>query len=112
MSTTTLPIPTRLNPAGINLGPGLTRLVAVELRKMINTRAGFWLQVATVALTVLVVIIRSTTGEIDDHTFAGVLNIAVRPAAFLLPVAGILLVTSEWSQRTGMITFTLVPRRS
>ena len=36
----------------------------------------------------------------------------MRPAAFLLPVAGILLVTSEWSQRTGMITFTLVPRRS
>jgi ABC-2 type transport system permease protein len=30
----------------------------------------------------------------------------------LLPVAGILLVTSEWSQRTGMITFALVPVRS
>src|SRR4051794_38351524 len=112
MSTTTLPIPTRLTSAGVNLGPSLGRLVAVELRKMINTRAGFWLQVATVALTVVVVIIRSLTGDIDDHTFAGVLNIAVRPAAFLLPVAGILLVTSEWSQRTGMITFTLVPQRS
>jgi ABC-2 type transport system permease protein len=36
----------------------------------------------------------------------------VKPAAVLLPVAGILLVTSEWSQRTGMITFALVPVRS
>jgi len=112
MSTTTLPIPTRWNPAGVNLGPGLGRLVAVELRKMTNTRAGFWLQVATVALTLIAVIVRCVVGDAADHTFAEVLNIAVRPAAFLLPVAGILLVTSEWSQRTGMITFTLVPRRS
>ena len=29
-----------------------------------------------------------------------------------MPVVGILLVTSEWSQRTAMITFTLVPHRS
>jgi len=29
-----------------------------------------------------------------------------------VPIAGILLVTSEWSQRTGMITFALVPVRS
>ena len=29
----------------------------------------------------------------------------------LLPIVGILLVTSEWSQRTALITFTLVPRR-
>ncbi len=29
----------------------------------------------------------------------------------LLPVLGILLVTAEWSQRTALTTFTLVPRR-
>jgi hypothetical protein len=38
--------------------------------------------------------------------------VGVKPAAVLLPIAGILLVTSEWSQRTGMITFALVPVRS
>ena len=57
-------------------------------------------------------IVRSVVGDAADHTFAAVLNVAVKPAAVLLPVAGILLVTSEWSQRTGMITFTLVPVRS
>ena len=32
--------------------------------------------------------------------------------AVLLPVIAILSVTGEWSQRTGLITFTLVPHRS
>ena len=30
----------------------------------------------------------------------------------LLPIVGLLLVTSEWSQRTALTTFTLVPERS
>jgi len=89
--------------------PGLGRLVAVELRKMVNSRAGFWLQVASAAITVIAVIVRSVVGEAADRTFASVLSVGLQPAAVLLPVAGILLVTSEWSQRTGMITFTLVP---
>jgi ABC-2 type transport system permease protein len=110
MSTLTAPIP--VSTAGVHTRPGLGRLVAVELRKMVNTRAGFWMQIATVALTVVVVIARSVTGDAADHTFASVLDIALQPAAVLLPVAGILLVTSEWSQRTGMITFALVPVRS
>ena len=33
--------------------PGLGRLTAVELRKMTDTRAGFWLQLVIVALTVV-----------------------------------------------------------
>jgi hypothetical protein len=89
-----------------------TTLVAVELRKMVDTRAGFWLQVATVALTVLVVTVRVVVGDAADHTFAAILDVGIRPAAILLPIAGVLLITSEWSQRTGMITFALVPVRS
>ena len=112
MNATSLTAPARLNIAGVHARPGLGRLVAVELRKMVNTRAGFWLQIATVALTVLVVAVRSVVGDAADHTFAAVLDVGLRPAAILLPIAGILLVTSEWSQRTGMITFALVPVRS
>ena len=112
MSTTTLAAPIRANTTGVHTRPGLGRLVAVELRKTVNTRAGFWLQVATVAITALVVTVRSVVGDAADHTFAAVLNVGIQPAAVLLPIAGILLVTSEWSQRTGMITFTLVPVRS
>jgi ABC-2 type transport system permease protein len=112
MSTTTLTAPIRVDAAGVHSRPGLGRLVAVELRKIVDTRAGFWLQVATVALTALVVIVRLSGGTPADHTFASVLDVGLLPAAVLLPVAGILLVTSEWSQRTGMITFALVPVRS
>jgi ABC-2 type transport system permease protein len=112
MSTTTLAAPIRVDTAALHARPRLGRLVAVELRKMIDTRAGFWLQVATAAITVLAVIVRGVLGDAADHTFASFLTVAVKPAAVLLPVAGILLVTSEWSQRTGMITFALVPARS
>jgi ABC-2 type transport system permease protein len=40
-----------------------------------------------------------------------VLHATVQPAAFLLPVVGVLLICSEWSQRTTLTTFTLVPSR-
>jgi ABC-2 type transport system permease protein len=112
MSATTLTAPIRVDTVGVHARPGLGRLATVELRKMLNTRAGFWLQIAMVALTVVVVIARRVFGTGGDHTFAGVLEVGLQPAAVLLPIIGILLVTSEWSQRTGMITFTLVPVRS
>ncbi|MDQ3632756.1 MAG: ABC transporter permease [Actinomycetota bacterium] len=112
MTTTTLAAPIPADTAGVHARPGLGRLVAVELRKMVDTRAGFWLQVATVAITVVAVIVSYVVGDAADHTFQSVLNVGLQPAAILLPVVGILLVTSEWSQRTGLITFALVPVRS
>jgi hypothetical protein len=112
MSATILAAPIRVDTAGVHERPRIGRLVTVELRKMVDTRAGLWLQIAMVALTAVVVIARRIFGDGGDHTFAGVLDVGLQPAAVLLPIAGILLVTSEWSQRTGMITFTLVPVRS
>ena len=110
MSALTAPVP--VNIARRDSRPGLGRLVAVELRKIVDTRAGFWMQVATVALTVVAVIVAAVAGDTADRTFAALLDVAILPAGVLLPVAGILLVTSEWSQRTGMVTFALVPVRS
>jgi ABC-type transport system involved in multi-copper enzyme maturation permease subunit len=101
---------TAASPAALRR-PGLGRLTKVELRKMMDTRAGFWLALSVVALTVLVVVIRGLTGHANDHTLRDMLSIAVEPANVLLPIVGILLVSSEWSQRTALITFTLVPRR-
>jgi ABC-2 type transport system permease protein len=92
--------------------PGMGRLTAVELRKMVDTRAGFWLQLAVVALTVIVVGAVCIWGHAQDQTLAEMLSAALAPASVLLPVVGILLVSSEWSQRTAPITFVLVPRRS
>ena len=112
MSTVTLSAPIRIDTSAVNARPGLGRLTAVELRKAVNTRAGFWLQVAMVAITIVAVAVASVIGDAADHTFVSILTVGLQPAAVLLPVVGILLVTSEWSQRTGLITFALVPVRS
>jgi ABC-2 type transport system permease protein len=92
--------------------PTLTRLTAVELRKMTDTRAGFWVQLAVVAITIVLVVVVSLVGNTEDHTLRKMLEVAIQPSSILLPVVGVLLVTSEWSQRTTLITFTLVPHRS
>ena len=91
--------------------PSLTRLTRVELRKMTDTRAGFWLLLAVMALTVIAVILLLLVGDAKDHDLRDMLSVAVAPSSILLPVVGILLVSSEWSQRTSLITFTLVPDR-
>ena len=110
MSTAALPAPAATRGAGHR--PGLGRLVLVELRKMSDTRAGFWLLASTALLTAAVAVIAGIALPDEDATLVNFFAISLVPASILLPVVGILLVTSEWSQRTAMITFTLVPHRS
>lgn len=91
--------------------PGTGRLIAVELRKMVNTRAGMWVPIAVAALTALVSIIAASNHGGHEGTFRHVLHAASVPGAFLLPVMGVLLICSEYSQRTTLTTYTLVPNR-
>ncbi|MGI8712552.1 MAG: ABC transporter permease [Solirubrobacteraceae bacterium] len=92
--------------------PDGARLTAVELRKMLDTRAGFWLPLGIAAITAITGIVTMLSGTAPDHTFRHVLDNALLPEGLLLPVMGVLLVTGEWSQRTALTTFTLVPGRS
>src|SRR5205085_12602592 len=89
-----------------DMNPTFPRLTLVELRKMVDTRAGFWLQLIVAGLTLIVVTLFCTFGDTDDLIFRDMFALAVFPASLLLPVVGILLVTSEWTQRTALITFT------
>ena len=91
--------------------PSLGRLIAVELRKMVNTRSGFWIPIGVTLVTLLVAIISSTNHGGGEATFIHVFNDSSRPASYLLPVMGVLLLCGEWSQRTTLTTFTLVPSR-
>jgi ABC-2 type transport system permease protein len=91
--------------------PSLGRLSAVELRKSADTRAGFWLLLVIVLLAVAVVVLQLVFGEDPDRSLSPLLSGAVQVISIVLPVLGILLVTSEWSQRTGLATFALVPHR-
>jgi ABC-2 type transport system permease protein len=91
--------------------PSFGRLTLVELRKMVDTRAGFWLQLTVAVITLAAVVVLCIVADTGDATFQDLFSIAMTPGAVLLPIVGILLVSSEWSQRTALITFTLVPRR-
>ncbi len=107
------------NPEGVEAttprafaAPPLGRLVLVELRKMVNTRSGRWLLIAAVLIALIIAVIRGLTGNEADRTLAGAFELVLFPFGVLLPVIGILTATSEWSQRTALTTFSLVPRRS
>jgi len=88
------------------------RLVSVEIRKMADTRAGIWLLGLTVLVTAAFMIIFFFVADSDERIFGNFIGIAATPQGFVLPVLGILLITSEWGQRTAMVTFALEPSRS
>lgn len=91
--------------------PSLGRLTRIELRKMLDTRSGLWFSLAVAAVTLVTVIITSLVHGGRDSTLARLFDNSVQPDAILLPVLGVLLVCGEWSQRTTLTTFTLVPDR-
>jgi ABC-2 type transport system permease protein len=91
--------------------PPLPRLTRVELRKSADTRAGFWLMLVLVLLAAAVVVLQAVFADDIDRNLEPLLSSAIQVVSVILPVLGILLVTSEWSQRTGLTTFALVPQR-
>lgn len=107
LSPRTLGIPASSAPGPIPF----SRLVQVEWAKATDTRAARCL-LALVALStaglMLVAIIVPTT---FDQTYASYLRVASIAQVIFLPVIAILMLTSEWSQRSIMTTFTQEQRR-
>jgi ABC-type transport system involved in multi-copper enzyme maturation permease subunit len=89
-----------------------TRIVGVELRKMFDTRSGYWLMASILGLSVIAtgaVILFGSDSDISYETFASAIGV---PMTVILPMIAVLSVSSEWSQRTALTTFTLVPSRT
>jgi hypothetical protein len=89
----------------------MSRIVGVELRKMFDTRSGYWLMMSVVIAAVLAsvaTLLFAPDDELTYGSFAGAIGV---PMTIILPMIAILSVTSEWSQRTGLTSFTLVPHR-
>lgn len=114
MSATSSPTaPVTLDVSGTPRVP-FGRLVSVEARKMTDTRAGFWLLLVTgllmaaVAVVALLVIVLN---DLDPGYTTWATQIMVVPVSLLLPVFAIITVTSEWTQRTSLVTFALEPHR-
>ena len=90
----------------------LSRLIGVELRKMFDTRSGAWLMasiVITGLLSTVATIFLAPDADLTYYTFAKAIGF---PMTVVLPVIAVLAITGEWSQRSGLTTFTLVPHRS
>jgi ABC-type transport system involved in multi-copper enzyme maturation permease subunit len=92
-------------------GVSLSRVIGVELRKMFDTRAGAWLMASVVIAGVLSTIATVTLAPDADLTYYTFAKAIGFPMTVILPIIAVLAITSEWSQRTGLTTFTLVPRR-
>ena len=89
----------------------LSRVVRVELRKMFNTRSGFWL-IASIGITGLIATIATIAFAPDaDLTYYNFAKAIGFPITVILPMVALLSITSEWSQRSGLTTFTYVPSR-
>lgn len=98
-------------PAGSGPGVPFGRVLHVELRKMVDTRAGLWMLIVMGAISVVVVTAVLIWGDDSDFTLESFLQLNALVLVLLLPIVGIMAATSEWSQRTGLVTFTLEPRR-
>jgi ABC-2 type transport system permease protein len=89
----------------------LSRVIRVELRKMFDTRSGFWL-IASIGITGLIAtvatILFAPDKDLTYYNFAAAIGF---PITVILPMVALLSITSEWSQRSGLTTFTYVPNR-
>lgn len=100
------------SPDTDDAGIPMIRLVRVELRKLVDTRSGLWLGLAIVGIAVLldaIMLVFGTTQDLGLRSFLGATSAGLN---LLLPILGILTATTEFTQRTGLVTFALEPRRT
>jgi len=92
-------------------GQSFVKLVGIELRKSLDTRSGRVLIAAILALAVAALTWQLTHLPPGPAAFDGFLGAASTGVMLILPVIGVMAMTSEWTQRTALTTFTLSPRR-
>lgn len=98
-------------------GPTWWTVLRLELRKALDTRASRAVLVAVLVLALGALayeLLDARAAAAADPSAVSYATYAARAfdgVALLLPVVGVLATTSEWSQRTALSTFTLVPRR-
>jgi hypothetical protein len=111
MTPTHSPTPTRPSGSSVVVAVPFARLVRVELGKTVSSRAGGWLLSAVGLGLVVIVTVELLTGHADDLTLRGFAEVTSTPLSLLLPLLAIMAITTEWSQRTALGTFTLEPSR-
>lgn len=93
---------------------GFSRILQVELRKLFATNANRALMTAIFFIAVLGAVLsysmHSVFLEMGENWYINVFMVNAVPIILLQPLV-ILMVTTEWSTRSAMTTFTLEPRR-
>ncbi|RIJ77643.1 ABC transporter permease [Nakamurella silvestris] len=111
MSTTDFAPNSRQGSAGRPIQKqGFGTLLRVEFRKMVNTRSGPAVLATAVAIALVALvwkIVRGGDGPATWHDYSAIMQVV----GMVLPIIGLLAMTSEWTQRTALTTFTLSPRR-
>jgi ABC-2 type transport system permease protein len=92
--------------------PSALRLTIVELRKMVDTRAGVWILAGVCVSSLATIPLWLTFLPARQMTFAELYpRVLYEPLGLFIPVLGILVVTNEWGHRTALTTFALIPQR-
>jgi ABC-type transport system involved in multi-copper enzyme maturation permease subunit len=98
----TAPVPVRALP--------FARAITLELRKMLDTPAAWAVLLLVLGIGFAALGYRIGT-DAQPPGFERAAGSMLLGAEILLPVIGLLAMTSEWTQRTALVTFTLQPRR-
>ncbi|MGJ6980730.1 hypothetical protein ACSDQ9_09415 [Aestuariimicrobium soli] len=105
-----------LPPVAVADRVSFDRLVRVEFRKLVDTRAGMVLMAIAVLGSVAVaagvaLLYRQFSDALSTTAWAAPSNFVALPVNILVPVVVILLFSQEWGQRTTLTTFAIEPRR-
>jgi len=87
------------------------RLLRVEWRKSIDTRAARWLLAAVALLTAGATMVPLFLPHEMQQGWPSYLTMTALVLALMLPLISIMTLTSEWGQRSVLVTFTQEPRR-
>jgi ABC-type transport system involved in multi-copper enzyme maturation permease subunit len=87
------------------------RLLRVEWRKSIDTRAARWLLATIALLTAGAAMVPLFLPQEMQQGWLSYLAMTALVLALLLPLVSIMTLTSEWGQRSVLVTFTQEPRR-
>jgi len=87
------------------------RLLRVEWRKSIDTRAARWLLAAIALLTAGAAMLPLSLPQEMQQGWPSYLAVTALVLALMLPLVSIMTLTSEWGQRSVLVTFTQEPRR-